>query len=223
MRGDGRHDGFTPRPLARHRRRSSTSAICSSVRTLLLADELEDAPAGLHRLGGELGRALVADHRVERRDRADAVVDVVGQTSGLAVMPSTQCTRSVRAALMNIVCASKMQAAMTGSNTFSCSCPAFGGHRDRQVAADDAEADHVHDLGDDRVHLARHDRRARLLGRQVDLAQAAARARRQQPQVVADLRELDRQALHARRVEDERLRVLRRLDQIRRRGGSAGR
>ena len=43
--------------------------------------------------------------------------------SGLAVMPSTQCTRSVRAALMNIVCASKMQAAITGSNTLSCSCP----------------------------------------------------------------------------------------------------
>src|SRR6185295_6497867 len=39
-------------------------------------------------------------------------------------MPSTQCTRSVRAALMNIVCASKIQAAMTGSKTLSCNCPA---------------------------------------------------------------------------------------------------
>src|SRR5262245_51318170 len=39
-------------------------------------------------------------------------------------MPSTQCTRNVRAALMNIVCASKMHAAMTGSNTLSCNWPA---------------------------------------------------------------------------------------------------
>ena len=38
-------------------------------------------------------------------------------------MPSTQWTRSVRAAFMNIVCASKMQAAITGSNTLSWSCP----------------------------------------------------------------------------------------------------
>ena len=39
--------------------------------------QLEDAAAGLHRLGGELGGALVADHRIERGDGADAVVDVV--------------------------------------------------------------------------------------------------------------------------------------------------
>ena len=39
-------------------------------------------------------------------------------------MPSTQCTRSVRAALTNIVCASKMHAAITGSNTLSWSWPA---------------------------------------------------------------------------------------------------
>src|SRR5262245_51225645 len=43
--------------------------------------------------------------------------------SALAVMPSTQCTFNVRAALMNIVWASKMQAAITGSKTLSCSCP----------------------------------------------------------------------------------------------------
>jgi hypothetical protein len=39
-------------------------------------------------------------------------------------MPSTQWTRSVRAAFTKSVCASKMQAAITGSNTLSCSCPA---------------------------------------------------------------------------------------------------
>ena len=44
-------------------------------------------------------------------------------TSTFAVMPSTQWTRSVRVAFTNIVCASKMQAAITGSKTLSWSCP----------------------------------------------------------------------------------------------------
>ena len=52
------------------------------------------------------------------------------------------------------------------------------------------------------------------VGGQVDLVQAAARTGRQQPQVVADLGELDREALQHRRVEHERLRVLRRLDEV---------
>src|SRR5262245_27292775 len=44
-------------------------------------------------------------------------------TSSFAVIPSTQWIRNVLAALMNIVCDSKMHAAITGSNTLSCSCP----------------------------------------------------------------------------------------------------
>ena len=90
---------------------------------VLLAHQLDDALARFHRLGRELGRPVVADHRIERRDRADAGLDVVLETSSLAVIPSTQYLRSVFAAFMNIVCASKMQAAMTGSNALSCSCP----------------------------------------------------------------------------------------------------
>src|SRR5512139_2313125 len=44
--------------------------------------------------------------------------------SVFAVIPSTQWTRRVRAAFMNIVCASKTHAAITGSKTLSWSCPA---------------------------------------------------------------------------------------------------
>ena len=51
-------------------------------------------------------------------------------------------------------------------------------HGDRHVVADDLVADLADELGDDRVDLARHDRRARLHRRQVDLVQPAARARR---------------------------------------------
>src|SRR5262249_56799035 len=62
--------------------------------------------------------------------------------------------------------------------------------------------------------VAGNERGARLVRGEVDLAQPAARPGRQQAQVVADLRQLDGEALHARRVEDECLRVLRRLDEV---------
>ncbi len=73
--------------------------------------------------------------------------------------------------------------------------PAFGRHGDGDVVADDLEGDLVHHLGDHRVHLARHDRGAGLHRRKVDLADAGARARGKQAQVVADLGELHRDAL----------------------------
>ena len=62
---------------------SSTSAICCFGEDLLLANQLEDAAAGLHRFGRELGRAVVADHRIERGDGADAVLDVVPADVGV--------------------------------------------------------------------------------------------------------------------------------------------
>ena len=71
----------------------------------------------------------------------------------------------------------------------------LGRHGHRDVVADDLVADLVHDLGDHRVHLARHDRRARLHRRQLDLVEAAARSGREQAQIVADLRDLHGGAL----------------------------
>ena len=71
----------------------------------------------------------------------------------------------------------------------------LGGKGNRDVVADHLERDLVDDLRNDRIDLARHDAGARLHRRQVDLAQAGARAAGQQPQVVAGLGELDRHAL----------------------------
>jgi len=71
----------------------------------------------------------------------------------------------------------------------------LGSHRDSHVVAHHLEANLVDDLWQHRVHLGRHDRRAGLELGQVDLVQARTRTRGEQPQVVADLAELDRDAL----------------------------
>ena len=71
----------------------------------------------------------------------------------------------------------------------------LGREGQRHVVADHLEADLVDDLRDDRVDLGGHDRRAGGPLGQADLPQARARPRGQQPQVVADLGELDGQAL----------------------------
>ena len=115
---------------------------------------------------------------------------------------------------MNIVCASKMQAAITGSKTFSCSCPASAAIVIVRSLPMTRKQTMFTTSGITGFTLPGMIDEPGCFARQVDLAQPAARTGREQPQVVADLRELDREALHARRVEDERLRVLRRLDQI---------
>ena len=63
--------------------------------------------------------------------------------------------------------------AITGSATFSSKFPVDRGERDRRIVADDLARDLDGDLGDHRVHLARHDRRARLEVGEPDLAEAA--------------------------------------------------
>ena len=70
-----------------------------------------------------------------------------------------------------------------------------------------AERDEVDQLGHDGIHLARHDRRAGLQRRQVDLGEARARSRGEQDQVARDLRQLDRDALQRRGIDDEPLLV----------------
>ena len=61
------------------------------------------------------------------------------------------------------------------------------GHGDGGVVAHHLGAHHGQRLGLGRVDLARHDRRAGLVFRQLQLADAAARAGAQQPDVVGDL------------------------------------
>ncbi len=63
--------------------------------------------------------------------------------------------------------------------------------------------DHGQRLALGRVHLARHDRRARLVGRQRQFADAAARARAQEADVVGDLHRCRRADIQCARCRDQ--------------------
>src|SRR5262245_51067088 len=58
-----------------HRTRIEDRADPVLAQQFVLAHELDDALAGAHRLGRELGRLLVADVRIERGHHADAALD----------------------------------------------------------------------------------------------------------------------------------------------------
>src|SRR5689334_10539182 len=70
-------------PLARHGGRVEDLFELLFREDALLADKLDDPLAGLHGLRGELGGAMVADDRVQGRDRADAVLYVVPADLGV--------------------------------------------------------------------------------------------------------------------------------------------
>jgi len=64
-------------------------------------------------------------------------------------------------------------------------------HRDCGVVSDDMEGNLCHNLRDNRVDLARHNRGSVLHRRQVDLAESGPRSAGQQAQIVAHLGEVD--------------------------------
>ena len=101
---------------------------------------------------------------------------------------------STIAAFVRMRIASSTLNAITGIMTFSSSCPCSDAMRDRRVEAHHLEADLIHHLGNRRIHLARHDRRSRLHGGQLDLVDARARSHHHQAQVARDLAQVDRQA-----------------------------
>ncbi len=91
---------------------------------------------------------------------------------------------------------------------------AADGLHDHLVVAHHGDGGLGHGLGNHRIDLARHDRRAGLPRRQPDFAQPGVRAGREQPQVVGDL-----QQVHGQRAEDaadldQGVGVLRGLDQV---------
>ena len=73
--------------------------------------------------------------------------------------------------------------------------PGFDGHGDGGIVANGFKAGNAHHFRNHRIDLAGHDGRARLAGRQLDIPHAGLRAGRQQAQIVADLGELDGDAL----------------------------
>ena len=60
------------------------------------------------------------------------------------------------------------------------------GERHRQIVAHDVKHRHVEHLGQHRVHLARHDARTGLDGRQADFVQAGRGAAAEQPEIVGN-------------------------------------
>ena len=81
-----------------------------------------------------------------------------------------------------------------GRIALSSKLPWLPAKRDRVVVADHLDADHHHGLALGRVDLARHDRGARLVRREHQLAESAARARGEPAHVVGDLHQRDRRA-----------------------------
>ena len=129
-------------------------------------------------------------------------------------MPVTQRSRSTTQACLQRLDAAQQPIRDHRLEHVELQLPGLGGHRHRHVAADDVEADLVHDLGNHRVHLARHDRRAGLHRRQVDLAEPGARPRAEQAEIIADLRELHRASLQHAGQLDERAGVRGRFDEV---------
>src|ERR1700758_2507193 len=70
--------------------------------------------------------------------------------------------------------------------------PLAAGHRDRGVIAEHLATDTRHRFALRRVHLARHDRRARLILRQDQFTEAGTGARAQEANVVGDLEQAGR-------------------------------
>src|SRR5215217_4190467 len=74
---------------------------------------------------------------------------------------------------------------------------------DCRVMAQHVKADHVEHLRNRGIHLARHNARARLKCRQLDLVEACVWPGIQQTQIVCDLRQLDRKTRQTSRHRHE--------------------
>ena len=93
---------------------------------------------------------------------------------------------AARRAASSLIESSRLRA-ISGTRTLSSNWPCMPPIGDRGVVADHLRRDLDHDLGDDRVDLAGHDRGALLQLRQEDLGEAGARAGAHQREVVGDL------------------------------------
>src|SRR6476646_9336667 len=110
--------------------------------------------------------------------------------SRLTSIPSTQWVRRVSNALsiQPIDCSRLWQ--MMGSNALSCNCPASAARVTVRSVPRTANAPLVDHLRNYRVYLAGHEAGSGRPCGQPQLPQTGLWSRRQQPQVVADLRDL---------------------------------
>ena len=182
-----------------------------------LARDLAQRPARPRRLLDDLARLVVADVRVERRRgrerqlgvalallavRLDPVDALLGeqprrgreQPDRVEQVPRHQRDEDVQ-----------LEVALHAAD------------RDRRVVADHLRRDLRHDLGDDRVDLAGHDRGALLELGQEDLGEPGARPGAHEAEVVRDLRQRDGDRLERARGLDEPVARGLRLERIGRR------
>ena len=189
----------------------------------LLEHQIVYALAGAERCLGQLGRGFVTQIGIESRHHSDTVAH--HPTTGLLVGRDARdapVAQRVHAADQHL---DVLEQAVYDDRLHDVQfqLAGLGGDRNRQIVSDYPESHLIDDFGDHRIDLAGHNRRAGLHRRQVDLAQTGPGAGRQQPQVVAYLRHFRRQPLQGRRIHDERARIVRGLDQVRRRDdGQAG-
>ena len=111
---------------------------------------------------------------------------------------------------------------MSGLKTFSSKLPDAPPIVDRDVVAHHLRAHHRHRLALRRVHLAGHDRAARLVLGNRDLADAAARAGREPADVVGDLHQRGGQRLQRAVQLHERVVAAERRELVRRASRTAG-
>ena len=161
----------------------------------MLEHQVIDAASGLEGFLRDLGGGLVADVRVQGGDDADGMLDhlvaVVGIDGDAVDALGAQGVHRIDEPGL----AFEDALGDDGLHDVELELAGLGGEGDGGVVADDLEAHLVRDLGDDGVHLARHDGGTRGHRREVDLVEAAAGTGGHQAEVVADLGELDSQAL----------------------------
>ena len=184
------------------------------IQNALLQDEILHGAAGLNGPFGQVGRRLVADMGAQGRDDAHAVVHHGLAPRGVGRDPHDavvhQCMYRVGQGLHRL----DEMIKDNGLKGVELQLSAFRCHGDGHIVANDIEGHLAHHFGDDRVDLARHDRAARLELGQNDFAKAGTRAGGQETQVIADLRELDGEALAGRREGDIGAAVGRGGDQV---------
>lgn len=182
----------------------------------LVVQNLADRPAAREDLLGEVGSPFVVNDRDQRRcDRRTGfqmftATVRIGRDAGHALFPQdVNGIGQERNRLQDIVRNHRLhhvELQLTG----------FRRERDGQIRADDLEGNLVDHLRHDWVDLAGHDRGDGLEGWEIDLAQTTSRTARQQPQVIADFRQIRGRPLQHPGEQDERPGIPTRFDEIHR-------
>mgnify|MGYP000408928407 CR=1 FL=1 len=172
-------------PVRAYGSRMSSSCFC------VIQNQRSNTLARLQRFLCNRGRFLVSDIRAERRCDADTLRNEI-------LAPFLICGNAE-----NTVLHKRIHSAChrgdgreqgVEDNRFKrvqLHLASLSRHRDCGVVSDDMEGNLCHNLRDNRVDLARHNRGSVLHRRQVDLAESGPRSAGQQAQVVAHLGEVD--------------------------------